>query len=84
MRKLPPNFLPSFAGRPGTGAVRCAKYTHGSHTCVPLEYRTRFWPTKPAPIQSSRFMPRVIGPAHIQHRPSTATHASTGGAAMWP
>lgn len=46
--------LPSFAGLPGTAELRAQTKTQASQTRTLSGARTLFWPTKLAPIQSSR------------------------------
>lgn len=83
MRKLPPNFLPSFGGRPGTGEVREVKNTHGAQTWVPCGALMRVCPVKLAPFHFSTGTPASTSvPAQSQHGPVNGSTPSIGGAPM--
>lgn len=85
--------FPSFAGRPGAPEKRAQHQTHGTHTWVPVGWRTRFCPVKLLPLHSSTSTPEVDSPPHNQHSApggsawaSAATaspRASTVGLPTW-
>lgn len=77
--------LPGFAGRPGTGELRAMTHTHASQMYSECDARTRFCPTKLAPIQSPTRIPRVVSPAQCQHavHASSAQPATCGAPQRW-
>lgn len=54
--------------------------THAAQTSGLSGQRTRFWPTKFAPMKRSTSTPRVDSPAHIQQRNgSCGVHVASFG-----